>query len=421
MIKFLNFYLKMKKDKSHIFHVPQYEKDCSFSREFRLALTQFLEIGQLYEFHFSNGNIDRYTLEDVTTSPRNIIFNLREKLSTSYECRDIDKIIALDADDLKTRKETVISEVASPPTPVDNIAIECEDDISLPLTFRAKKVLQHAKLEARGFNHSNVGTEHLLLGLIKEGSGIAAYSLREHGIELDKVRAAVKRLIPSSPFPLTYSTHPLTLRSLRLLEEAANEAKRLTHRYIGTEHILLAMLGNLQCVGHQILKELGGLSLVSIKADVESLLNFSEPSNITSTDHVDFINAMKMAHEGHHVRRLSWENNDYIYVSGNFYVDSHDHKRYVPTHRDVLATDWIILPKLIPKSLTWDEALKVVNSGGFIRRVGWPSDLILLLDNSDNYRFVHLLDNFKKREDSHCFKRDDFMAVDWEELPNQFE
>ncbi|ADL08837.1 ATP-dependent Clp protease ATP-binding subunit [Thermosediminibacter oceani] len=137
-------------------------------------------------------------------------------------------------------------------------------------TERAQRVIAYAQEEARRLNHNVVGTEHLLLGLIREGEGVAARALQNLGVELSKVREQVQRLIGVGPFvvqgPIGY-----TPRAKRVLELALDESRRLKHNYVGTEHILLGLIREGEGVAAQVLANLG-VSLERARTEVLSLL-----------------------------------------------------------------------------------------------------------------------------------------------------
>ncbi|KXG75134.1 Negative regulator of genetic competence ClpC/MecB [Fervidicola ferrireducens] len=137
-------------------------------------------------------------------------------------------------------------------------------------TERAQKVIAYAQEEARRLNHNVVGTEHILLGLIREGEGVAAKALQNLGVELSKVREQVERLIGVGPFtvqgPIGY-----TPRAKRVLELALDESRRLKHNYVGTEHILLGLIREGEGVAAQVLANLG-VSLERARNEVLSLL-----------------------------------------------------------------------------------------------------------------------------------------------------
>ncbi len=123
-------------------------------------------------------------------------------------------------------------------------------------TERAKKVLQLARREADRFNHSYVGTEHLLLGLIVLGEGVAVAVLEKMGLDLDTVRLEVEKAVGSGPETKTAGSVPLTPRVKKVLALAGQEAHQLGHDYIGTEHLLLGLLLEGEGVAARVLKNL---------------------------------------------------------------------------------------------------------------------------------------------------------------------
>ena len=123
-------------------------------------------------------------------------------------------------------------------------------------TERARKVLSLAQEEAQRFQHHYIGTEYLLLGLVREGDGVAAKVLAHLGVELDKVRQAVEFIIGSGDKPVT-SAVGLTPRAKKVVELAVDEARRLNHHYIGTEHLLLGLVREGEGIGAGVLQSLG--------------------------------------------------------------------------------------------------------------------------------------------------------------------
>src|SRR3972149_1444344 len=109
-------------------------------------------------------------------------------------------------------------------------------------TDRARKVMQLANQEAQRFNHEYIGTEHILLGLIKEGSGVAANVLKNLDVDLRKIRLEVEKLVQSGPDMVTMGKLPQTPRAKKVIEYSMEEARNLNHNYVGTEHILLGLL-----------------------------------------------------------------------------------------------------------------------------------------------------------------------------------
>src|SRR5579859_5548663 len=108
-------------------------------------------------------------------------------------------------------------------------------------TERARKVLSLAQEEAQRLQHNYIGTEHLLLGLVREGEGVAAKVLSNLGVELNKVRSAVEHIIGRGD-RIVVGEFGLTPRAKKVIELAVDEARRLNHHYIGTEHILLGLV-----------------------------------------------------------------------------------------------------------------------------------------------------------------------------------
>ena len=138
-------------------------------------------------------------------------------------------------------------------------------------TDRARRVVVLAQEEARLLNHSYIGTEHILLGLIHEGEGVAAKAMESLGISLEAVRSQVEEIIGqggSSP-----SGHiPFTPRAKKVLELSLREALQLGHNYIGTEHILLGLIREGEGVAAQVLVKLGA-DLSRVRQQVIQLLS----------------------------------------------------------------------------------------------------------------------------------------------------
>jgi ATP-dependent Clp protease ATP-binding subunit ClpC len=138
-------------------------------------------------------------------------------------------------------------------------------------TDRARKVMQLANQEAQRFNHEYIGTEHILLGLIKEGSGVAANVLKNLDVDLRKIRLEVEKLVQSGPDMVTMGKLPQTPRAKKVIEYSMEEARNLNHNYVGTEHILLGLLREQEGVAAQVLMNLG-LKLEEVREEVLNLL-----------------------------------------------------------------------------------------------------------------------------------------------------
>src|SRR5271157_2865418 len=123
-------------------------------------------------------------------------------------------------------------------------------------TERARKVLSLAQEEAQRFQHNYIGTEHLLLGLVREGEGVAAKVLSNLGVELNKVRSAVEFIIGRGD-RIVLGEIGLTPRAKKVIELAVDEARRLNHHYIGTEHLLLGLVREGEGIAAGVLESLG--------------------------------------------------------------------------------------------------------------------------------------------------------------------
>jgi ATP-dependent Clp protease ATP-binding subunit ClpC len=124
-------------------------------------------------------------------------------------------------------------------------------------TERVRKVIYLAREEAARLQHDYIGTEHLLLGVIREGEGIAATVLNNLGVDLDHIRQAVENMVTSSGGTMTIGEIPFTPRAKRVLELAVEEARSLGHNYVGTEHLLLGLIREGEGVAAKVLLELG--------------------------------------------------------------------------------------------------------------------------------------------------------------------
>ena len=139
-------------------------------------------------------------------------------------------------------------------------------------TDRARKVMQLANQEAQRFNHEYIGTEHILLGLVKEGSGVAANVLKNLDIDLRKIRIEVEKIVQTGPDMVTMGKLPQTPRAKKVIEYAMEEARNLNHNYVGTEHLLLGLLREQEGVAAQVLMNLG-MKLDDVRDEVLNLLD----------------------------------------------------------------------------------------------------------------------------------------------------
>jgi ATP-dependent Clp protease ATP-binding subunit ClpC len=138
-------------------------------------------------------------------------------------------------------------------------------------TDRAKKVMNLARQEAQRFNHEYLGTEHILLGLVQEGSGVAANVLKNMGIDLNKIRAEVEKIVKTGPSMVTMGQLPFTPRAKKVLELSMEEASNLGHNYIGTEHLLLGLIKENEGIAAQVLMNLG-VKLEDVREEVLDFL-----------------------------------------------------------------------------------------------------------------------------------------------------
>jgi ATP-dependent Clp protease ATP-binding subunit ClpC len=162
---------------------------------------------------------------------------------------------------------------------------------------RARKVMQLANQEAQRFNHQYVDTEHLLLGLIKESSGVAVNVLKDLEIDLRKVRNEVEKIVQAGPEMVTMGNLPKTPRAKAVIEFAIEESRNLNHNYVGTEHLLLGLLREKEGVAAQVLTNLN-LKLEAVREEVLNLLGhgmdtggergvFGYPSSAVKTPALD--------------------------------------------------------------------------------------------------------------------------------------
>jgi len=138
-------------------------------------------------------------------------------------------------------------------------------------TDRAKKVMNLARQEAQRFNHEYLGTEHVLLGLVQEGSGVAANVLKNMGVDLARIRAEVEKLVKSGPSMVTMGQLPFTPRAKKVLELSMEEAHNLGHNYIGTEHLLLGLIKENEGIAAKVLTNLG-VKLEDVREEVLEFL-----------------------------------------------------------------------------------------------------------------------------------------------------
>jgi ATP-dependent Clp protease ATP-binding subunit ClpC len=146
-------------------------------------------------------------------------------------------------------------------------------------TERARKVLSLAQEEAQRFQHNYIGTEHLLLGLVREGEGVAAKVLSKLGVELQKVRESVEFIIGRGD-RIVLGEIGLTPRAKKVIELAVDEARRMNHHYIGTEHLLLGLLREGEGIGAGVLESLGVRLEIARKETISVLSGSSSATRV---------------------------------------------------------------------------------------------------------------------------------------------
>jgi len=138
-------------------------------------------------------------------------------------------------------------------------------------TDRSRIVMQLANQEAQRFRHEYIGTEHILLGLVSEGTGVAANVLKNLGIDLTSVREEVQKIVLPGPHPAVKEKASQTPRAAKVIEYAIEESRNLNHNYVGTEHLLLGLLRDEEGFAAQVLMNLG-LRLCDVWEEVLNLL-----------------------------------------------------------------------------------------------------------------------------------------------------
>src|SRR5262245_48881756 len=151
-------------------------------------------------------------------------------------------------------------------------------------TDRARKVMQLANEEAKRLDHEYIGTEHMLLGLVKEGYGVAAIVLKSLNINLNEVRSSIEKIVQGGPGEISKNSKlPMTPRIKKVIECSIEEARRLNHNYVGTEHLLLGLASEQAGVAAEVLKNLGA-SREAIRVEVMKLLGQYDDGPHTSTN-----------------------------------------------------------------------------------------------------------------------------------------
>src|SRR3989344_1439809 len=148
-------------------------------------------------------------------------------------------------------------------------------------TDRARKVMHNANMEAQRFNHEYIGTEHMLLGLIKMDSGTAITVLKNLQIDLRRIRLDVEKIVDAGPDMVTMGKLPTTPLTKKIIEYAKEEAKAIGVNYVGTEALLLGMLRETEGVAAQVLMNLG-LTLEKAREEVMKVIRSKAPLSTAS-------------------------------------------------------------------------------------------------------------------------------------------
>lgn len=158
-------------------------------------------------------------------------------------------------------------------------------------TDRARKAMALANQEAQRFNHEYIGTEHILLGLVKEGTGIAANVLKNVGVDLRKVRLEVEKLVKSGPDKVMMGKLPQTPRAKKVIEFTIEEARSMGHNYIGTEHLLLGLIREGEGTAAKVLSAMG-VSHQTVREEILRLTGTTPPNGNPESD-IDPVEKLK--------------------------------------------------------------------------------------------------------------------------------
>ena len=130
-------------------------------------------------------------------------------------------------------------------------------------TDRVRRVIYFARDEANRLQHDYIGTEHLLLGIVREGEGIAAKVLNKLDLDFEQIQQAVESMVKSTGSSLTIGEIPFTPRAKRVLSHSVREANELGHNFVGTEHIFLGLIREKEGVAYQVLQAAGKSFLIT--------------------------------------------------------------------------------------------------------------------------------------------------------------
>ena len=213
-------------------------------------------------------------------------------------------------------------------------------------TDRARKAILLASQEAERFKHEYIGTEHMLLGLVREGSGVAATVLKNLGVPLHSISSEVEKLVQSGPEMVTMEYLPRTPRAKKVIEYAMDEARTLKHGGVGTEHILLGLLREDEAVAGVILTNLG-LRLDKVREEVCRVLAQPHdwgrqrfpPLTVPRGKAVE-IPATCPKCGGHHIARVLWHR---VFVSQQDMEDFKAGRAILGSVSDMQGPPWVCL------------------------------------------------------------------------------
>ncbi|MDD5192210.1 MAG: Clp protease N-terminal domain-containing protein [Candidatus Nanoarchaeia archaeon] len=154
-------------------------------------------------------------------------------------------------------------------------------------TDRARKVMALANQEAQRYNHDFVGSEHILLGLIEEGSGVGATVLKGFDLNLEDLRKEVQNLVPQGPDTVTMGSLPITPLAKKIVENAIDYSREIGHNYVGTEHLLYGLVSLEEGPGAEILKK-HGLDKDKVVNELENLLGINSDDLATPAGVIDY-------------------------------------------------------------------------------------------------------------------------------------
>jgi ATP-dependent Clp protease ATP-binding subunit ClpA len=228
---------------------------------------------------------------------------------------------------------------------------------------RARKVMQLANQETQRFNDEYIGTEHILLGLVKEGAGVAANVLKNLDIDLRKIRLQVERIIRTGPDIVVSFMLPLTPRAKKAIEYAIAEARSFKHDYVGTEHLLLGLLREQEGVAAQVLMNLG-LKLEDVREELLNVLGWANlgPAatwrDIPESEEPDLPWELKQAMEvlEAQIEQLNQEKESAV-AEQNFEKATHlrDQADKLKEKKDPLLRQWCAQHAVDPSWLTKNE------------------------------------------------------------------